>query len=106
MILISLRFCFQSQLDQVLKQNKDLITTITQLVDQVQTMQNQIRGHDDSGVSLSLDMDGRMHSQASLSVGSSPVKDCTPSGAAVSKRQLLGEPVFPTIPPPAVSPSP
>ena len=99
-------FCFQNQLDQVLKQNKDLITTITQLVDQVQTMQNQMRGHVDSGVSLSLDMDGRIHSQASLSVNSSPVKNGTTSGAAVSKRQLLGEPVFPTIPPPAVSPSP
>lgn len=90
----------------MLKQNKDLITTITQLVDQVQTMQNQLRGHGDSGVSLSLDMDGRMHSQASSSVGSSPVKDGTASGVVVSKRQLLGEPVFPTIPPPAVTPSP
>lgn len=106
MVLISLGFCFQSQLDQVLKQNKDLIATITQLVDQVQTMQNQMRGHVDSGVSLSLDMDGKMHSQASLFVGSSPVKDSNTSGAAVSKRQLLGEPVFPTIPPPAVTPSP
>ncbi|XP_020612374.1 carboxyl-terminal PDZ ligand of neuronal nitric oxide synthase protein-like [Orbicella faveolata] len=100
------RQLLQSQLDQVLKQNKDLIATITQLVDQVQTMQNQMRGHVDSGVSLSLDMDGKMHSQASLFVGSSPVKDSNTSGAAVSKRQLLGEPVFPTIPPPAVTPSP
>lgn len=97
--------CFQNQLDQVLKQNKDLITTITQLVDQVQSLQNQMRGRGDSGVSLSLDMDGRMQSQASSSVGSSPVKDGITSSAA-SKRRHLGEPVFPTIPPPAVTPSP
>lgn len=99
-------FFSQNQLDQVLKQNKDLITTITQLVDQVQTLQNQMPGRGDSGVSLSLDMDGRMLSQASSSVGSSPVKDGVISAAAASKRRLLGEPVFPNIPPPAVTPSP
>lgn len=97
----------------MLKQNKDLITTITQLVDQVQTMQNQMRGRGDSGVSLSLDMDGKMpsgsalNSQASSSVGSSPVKDGMISVAtAAQRRRMLGEPVFPTIPPPAVTPSP
>ncbi|KAJ7334425.1 Carboxyl-terminal PDZ ligand of neuronal nitric oxide synthase protein [Desmophyllum pertusum] len=106
------RQLLQNQLDQVLKQNKDLITTITQLVDQVQTMQSQMRGHGDSGVSLSLDMDGRMlsgtalHSQASSSVGSSPVKDGVLSAAALAKHRLLGEPVFPTIPPPTMTPSP
>lgn len=82
------------------------------MVDQVQTMQSQMRGHGDSGVSLSLDMDGRMlsgtvlHSQASSSVGSSPVKDGVLSAAALAKHRLLGEPVFPTIPPPTMTPSP
>lgn len=101
----------QNQLDQVLKQNKDLITTITQLVDQVQTLQDQMRGRGDSGVSLSLDMDGKIssgtaiHSQASSSVGSSPYKEGVLSTAAALRRRL-GEPVFPNIPPPAVTPSP
>lgn len=95
----------------MLKQNKDLISTITQLVDQVQTLQNQLRGHGDSGVSLSLDMDGKIssgmaiHSQASSSVNSSPYKEGLVSTAAVLKHRL-GEPVFPNIPPPAVTPSP
>lgn len=102
---------FQNQLDQVLKQNKDLISTVTQLVDQVQTLQNQLRGRGDSGVSLSLDMDGKIssgmaiHSQASSSVNSSPYKEGLVSTAAVLKHRL-GEPVFPNIPPPAVTPSP
>lgn len=107
------RQVLQNQLDQVLKQNKDLITTITQLVDQVQTMQNQMHGRGDSGVSLSLDMDGKissgspLHSQFSSSGGSSPVKDGLLSAAtAAQKRRMLGDPVFPTIPPPAVTPSP
>lgn len=95
----------------MLKQNKDLISTITQLVDQVQTLQNQLRGRGDSGVSLSLDMDGKIssgmaiHSQASSSVNSSPYKEGLVSTAAVLKHRL-GEPVFPNIPPPAVTPSP
>lgn len=105
---------FQDQLDQVLKQNKDLITTITQLVDQVQTLQNQVRGRGDSGVSLSLDMDSgkissgtALHSQASSPVGSSsPSKEGVLSSAALLKRRILGDPVFPHIPPPAVTPSP
>ena len=104
---------FQNQLDQVLKQNKDLITTITQLVDQVQTLQNQVRGHGDSGVSLSLDMDSgkissgtALHSQTSSPVGSSPSKEGVLSSAALLKRRILGDPVFPHIPPPAVTPSP
>lgn len=109
----AVRQVLQNQLDQVLKQNKDLITTITQLVDQVQTMQNQMHGRGDSGVSLSLDMDGKissgsaLHSQVSSSVGSSPVKDGLLSAAtAAQKRRRLGDPVFPTIPPPAMTPSP
>lgn len=95
----------------MLKQNKDLISTITQLVDQVQTLQNQLRGRGDSGVSLSLDMDGKIssgmaiHSQASSSVNSSSYKEGLVSTAAVLKHRL-GEPVFPNIPPPAVTPSP
>ena len=95
----------------MLKQNKDLISTVTQLVDQVQTLQNQLRGRGDSGVSLSLDMDGKIssgmaiHSQASSSVNSSPYKEGLVSTAAVLKHHL-GEPVFPNIPPPAVTPSP
>lgn len=96
----------------MLKQNKDLISTVTQLVDQVQTLQNQLRaGRGDSGVSLSLDMDGKIssgmaiHSQASSSVNSSPYKEGLVSTAAVLKHRL-GEPVFPNIPPPAVTPSP
>ena len=96
----------------MLKQNKDLISTVTQLVDQVQTLQNQLRaGRGDSGVSLSLDMDGKIssgmaiHWQASSSVNSSPYKEGLVSTAAVLKHRL-GEPVFPNIPPPAVTPSP
>ena len=90
-----------------------MITTITQLVDQVQTLQNQMRGRGDSGVSLSLDLDGGkissgtvLYSQDSSSVGSSPSKDTILSAAALAKRRILGEPVFPHIPPPAVTPSP
>ena len=70
-----------------------------------------MRGRGDSGVSLSLDMDGKIssgtaiHSQASSSVGSSPYKEGVLSTAAVLRRRL-GEPVFPNIPPPAVTPSP
>lgn len=107
------RQLLHNQLDQVLKQNKDLITTITQLVDQVQTLQNQMRGRGDSGVSLSLDLDGgkissgtALYSQDSSSVASSPSKEAILSAAALAKRRILGEPVFPHIPPPAVTPSP
>lgn len=103
----------QNQVDQILKQNKDLITTVTQLVDQVQSLQHQRRGHGDSGVSLSLDMDGNkvlsglgQHSQASSSVNSSPYKEGVLSAADLTKHHMLGEPVFPHIPPPAVTPSP
>lgn len=67
-----------------------------------------MRGRGDSGVSLSLDISSgtALHSQASSSVGSSPCKEGVLSTAAVAKRRLLGEPVFPNIPPPAVTPSP
>lgn len=75
-------------------------------------LQNQMRGRGDSGVSLSLDMDGKvssgtaLNSQALSSVNSSPCKDGVLSAAAVAKRHILGEPVFPNIPPPTVTPSP
>ena len=105
---------FQNQLDQVLKQNKELIMTITQLVEQVQSLQNQMRGRGDSGVSLTLDMDGNKalsgtgspHSHASSSVNCSPFKEGVFSMADLAKHHLLGEPMFPHIPPPAVTPSP
>lgn len=104
----------QNQLDQVLKQNKELIITVTQLVEQVQSLQNPMHGRGDSGVSLTLDMDGNKalsetgtpHSHASSSVNTSPFKEGVLSMADLAKHRLLGEPTFPHIPPPTLTPSP
>ncbi|KAK2567250.1 Dystrophin-like protein 1 [Acropora cervicornis] len=104
----------QNQLDQVLKQNKELIMTVTQLVEQVQSLQNPMHGRGDSGVSLTLDMDGNKalsgtgtpHSHASSSVNTSPFKEGVLSMADLAKHRLLGEPTFPHIPPPTLTPSP
>ncbi|XP_020916529.1 uncharacterized protein LOC110253919 [Exaiptasia diaphana] len=89
----------QRQLEAVLKQNKELISTVQQLVAQVHALHSQRH-------TLSTSHGLRLSSSTSSSMSSTPTltPKHLPSG---SSRKNPGEsPVLPFIPPPPITPSP
>ena len=65
-----------------------------------------MRGCGDSGVSMSLDVDGKITSTMAPSLPSAVTTPTKGSTSPSSKIQNLREPVLPNIPPPATTPSP
>ncbi|XP_031553073.1 carboxyl-terminal PDZ ligand of neuronal nitric oxide synthase protein-like isoform X2 [Actinia tenebrosa] len=93
----------QKQLEAVLKQNKELISTVQQLVAQVHNLHSQ-RHNFSTPHSLRLSSNS-----TSSSVSSTPTatpKKIPLNNPSGSLRKNLGEPSLPFIPPPPISPSP
>ncbi|XP_032225938.2 carboxyl-terminal PDZ ligand of neuronal nitric oxide synthase protein [Nematostella vectensis] len=88
----------QKQVEAVLKQNKELISTVQQLVSQVHSLhaQRNTRSPNSPGIVLA-------HSNTS-SLASTPIMQPRRMESGLLRRNL-GEPTLPHIPPPAASPA-